>query len=102
MPLGYESLHSHNTYLEVLSGTGILGFTAYLTFLIACGVKLLKGWHARKGGVSDCFIIGALSALGAYMMFGMVDMLFLQNMHFILVTILTLGTMAISYEKEQA
>ncbi len=92
--LGYESLHCHNTYLEVLTGTGMLGFMSYLWFLAACFRHLLKAWRARTGAASDCFILAAIGALSAYMVFGMVDMLFLQNMHLILVSILCLGVMA--------
>ncbi len=100
VPLGYESLHCHNTYLEVLTGTGILGFTSYITFLILCFSRLLKGWNERKGLPSDSFILGALGAMGAYMTFGMVDMLFLQNMHFVLVTIIMLGMIAVEQGKK--
>ena len=48
----------------------------------------------RSGLPSDYFILAAIGALSAYMMFGMVDMLFLQNMHFTLISILTLGVLA--------
>ncbi len=98
--LGYESLHCHNTYLEVLTGTGLVGFLSYLTFLAACMTKLVSLWVNRKGLPSDGFILAAIAAQGAYMMFGMVDMLFLQNMHFMLLTILTLGFMAGQREPE--
>lgn len=94
VPLGYESLDCHNTYLEVLTGTGILGFTSYLTFLFLCMTRFVKSWNRRTNAKSDCFILAAIGALGAYMMFGMVDMLFLQNMHFVLITILSLGMIA--------
>lgn len=100
VPLGYESLHSHNTYLEVLSGTGILGFISYITFLVLCFRRLLNGWHNRIGKPSDCFILGALGAMGAYMMFCMVDMLFLQNMHFMLISIIMLGMLSIEEKQE--
>lgn len=99
--LGYESLHSHNTYLEVLTGTGIIGFLAYVIFLAACGWKLIFAWIHRSGGPYDCFILAAIGALAAYMVFGMVDMLFLQNMHLILVAILSLGFMAGQAGEEQ-
>lgn len=92
--LGYESLHSHNTYLEVLTGTGIIGFTAYITFLIVTWKKLLSAWKNRLGLGTDCFILAAIGGLAAYMMFGMVDMLFLQNMHMVLVSLLSLGFIA--------
>lgn len=101
VPLGYESLHCHNTYLEVLTGTGFLGIVSFIGFLGFSFRYLLKGWRERKGKIHDCFILGALGAQSAYMMFGMVDMLFVQNMHFVLITILTLGAFAIQRNREE-
>lgn len=97
--LGYESLHCHNTYLEVLTGTGLLGFAAYLSFLFLTWKYLLQVWWNRQGGMADCFTLGAIGGLAAYMMFGMVDMLFLQNMHMVLITLLSLGLLAANYQK---
>lgn len=94
VPLGYESLHCHNTYLEVLTGLGLAGFIAYLGMLIACLARLVRFWRARSGQFPDCFVLAGIGALGAYMVFGMVDMIFVQNMHLILVTILSLGLIA--------
>lgn len=98
--LGYASLHCHNTYLEVLTGTGLLGFAAYVTFLFLTWKNLLRRWFDRPDQPTDCFILGAVGAMGAYMMFGMVDMLFLQNMHMTLITTLSLGFIAAG-EKER-
>ncbi len=98
--LGYESLHCHNTYLEVLTGTGLLGFGAYIVFLVLTWKHLLKAWYNRKGLSTDCFILCAIGGMGAYMTFGMVDMLWLQNMHMVLFTLLSLGFMAAHLEKE--
>ncbi len=94
VPLGYESLHCHNTYLEVLTDTGLLGFIAYIGFLFACMGKLISLWINRKGFPSDGFIMAAIAAFAAYMVFCMVDMLFLQNIHFMLISILMLGFLA--------
>lgn len=96
VPLGYESLHCHNTYLEILTGTGLLGFIAYLSFLGTCWVGLIHAWRKRKGLPTDCFILAGMGALAAYMTFGMVDMLFLQNIHYVLISILTLAMIAAS------
>lgn len=99
--LGYESLHCHNTYLEVLTGTGLIGFGAYILFLVLTWKHLLKAWYNRKGLNTDCFILCAIGALGAYMTFGMVDMLWLQNMHMVLFTLLSLGFMAANLKTEE-
>lgn len=99
--LGYESLHTHNTYLEVLTGTGILGFSAYIVFLVLTWKHLLTAWYGRKGLKTDCFILCSIGAMGAYMTFGMVDMLWLQNMHMVLFTLLSLGFIASKIDKEE-
>lgn len=94
VPLGYESLHCHNTYLEVLTGLGLLGFTAYLTMLGACLSRLIRFWKTRSGDFPDAFVLAGIGAIGAYMTFGMVDMIFVQNMHFILTSIISLALLA--------
>ncbi|HRC26267.1 MAG TPA: O-antigen ligase family protein [Alphaproteobacteria bacterium] len=94
VPLGYESLHCHNTYLEVLTGLGIVGFGAYLGMLGACLTRLIRFWVRRPGQFPDCFVLAGIAAIAAYMVFGMVDMIFVQNMHFILASIISLGLLA--------
>ena len=88
--LGYSSVHAHNTFLEILAGTGLIGLAAYLFFLGMVGRHLVRLWKA-KDSASQVFTLAALGALGAYVVFAMVDMLLLQNMHMLLVTVLTLG-----------
>jgi O-antigen ligase len=40
------ALDPHNTYLEILSGAGLVGFAAFLWWLLAAGVPLFRGAHA--------------------------------------------------------
>lgn len=89
--LGYPSLHAHNTYLEILAGTGLFGLLAYLAFLLMMARHLLRRWRARQQDNSSVFTLAAIGTLAAYMVFAMVDMLLLQNMHFLLVLLLSLG-----------
>lgn len=88
--LGYASVHAHNTYLEILAGTGALGLGAYLAFLIVAGSRLVNLWRAGHGS-NPVFTYAAIGTLAAYAVFAMVDMLLLQNMHFLLVLLLSLG-----------
>lgn len=89
--LGYQSLHAHNTYVEILVDTGLIGLLSYLSFIVVVLRQLLRRW--RRGGQesADIFALAAVGTLTAYCMFAMVDMLLLQNMHFTLVLLLTLG-----------
>jgi len=89
--LGYPSLHAHNTFLEILAGTGALGLLSYLLFLFLMARTLLRRWAQSSGGAAEVFTLAAIGTLAAYMVFAMVDMLLLQNMHFLLVLLLTLG-----------
>jgi hypothetical protein len=91
--LGYASVHAHNTYLEVLAGTGLPGLICYLGFLAATATSLLRLWRSGRSG-DAVFTLAAIGTLAAYAVFAMVDMLLLQNMHFLLVLILALGLTA--------
>lgn len=88
--LGYASVHAHNTYLEILAGTGVLGLGSYVVFLTVVAARLARLW--REGNSSSpVFTYAAIGTLAAYVVFAMVDMLLLQNMHFLLVLLLSLG-----------
>lgn len=87
VPLAYASLHAHNTYLEILADTGILGLAAWLGFLVLVTRRLLALWAAEQ----PVLTLAALGTLASYAVFAMVDMLLLQNIHMLLVLLLTLG-----------
>ena len=90
--LGYSSLHAHNTYLEVLADTGWVGLLSYLAFIGMVARRLLVLWRACEAdGAQAVFTLAAIGSLAAYIVFAMVDMLLLQNMHMLLVLVLTLG-----------
>jgi putative inorganic carbon (HCO3(-)) transporter len=86
--LAYPSLHAHNTYLELLADTGLVGLSCYLGFLVLVAHRLVATWRADAGGV---LTLAAIGSLAAYTVFAMVDMLLLQNMHMLLVVTLCLG-----------
>lgn len=96
--LGYQSLHAHNTYLELLADTGAIGLLSYLAFLFLVARQLQRRWRVARAGqgdvAGDVFTLAAAGTLTAYCMFAMVDMLLLQNMHFTLVLLLSLGLTA--------
>lgn len=86
--LAYPSLHAHNTYLELLADTGWFGLIAYLAFLVMVARRLTSLWST---GERPVLTLGAIGSLAAYSVFAMVDMLLLQNMHFLLVLVLSIG-----------
>lgn len=91
--LGYPSLHAHNTYLELLADTGLCGLLSYLAFVLLVARALGRRWQQRSSDDGGLFSLAALGTLAAYLVFAMVDMLLLQNMHFLLVLILSFGLM---------
>ena len=86
--LAYPSLHAHNTYLELLADTGGVGLLAYVSFL---GLAARRLFHIWTAGSRPVLTLAALGSLAAYAVFAMVDMLLLQNMHFLLVLVLSIG-----------
>ena len=87
--LAYPSLHAHNTYLEILAGTGWVGLCSYLFFLFATGKRLVQRW--TDPATRSVLTLAAIGSLAAYVVFAMVDMLLLQNMHLLLATVLNIG-----------
>ena len=93
-PLGYESFHAHNTYIEILVDTGLVGLLSYLGFIVTMLVALLRRWRqVRDDRTSHAAIMtmAALGTLGAYVVFAAVDMLLLENTHMLVVLALTIG-----------
>ena len=87
--LAYPSLHAHNTYLELLADTGWLGLLAYVAFLLLVAWQLVRIWN--RPGPRPVLTLAAIGSLAAYVVFAMVDMLLLQNIHMLLVLVLSLG-----------
>ena len=96
VPLDPEAFHAHNTYLEILADTGIVELLCYIIFLVSQLRTLLRRWHnlhsARRSHINT-FVLAAIGALTAYLVFASVDMLFTQNIHFVLVLLLSFGLM---------
>lgn len=86
--LAYPSLHAHNTYLELLADTGLIGLGCYLYFLFMMARLLIRRYRENP---DSTMTLAAFGTLAAYAVFAMVDMLLLQNMHFLLVLTLSLG-----------
>jgi len=58
--ISHVTLSSHNSYLDLLSETGILGFACLMVFLyafFASGLRLLRRTNARKERIIICGIL---------------------------------------------
>jgi len=65
-------VYAHNLYLDVLSGSGILGL-AVLVWLIVSSVRYLIKRISLSEGSQKGLVIGALSALAAFLVHGLLD-----------------------------
>ncbi len=64
-------VYAHNIYLDVLSGSGILGLVAFLWLVVAITRAL---WGAiRTGGEAGVVAMGALAAWAAFLVHGLAD-----------------------------
>jgi len=66
--------HAHNTYLNFLSETGILGFSALLYLFFSILKYLYIGYEKIEDKFSRLFILGTMSSfIGAFMIQGMTE-----------------------------
>lgn len=97
VPLGYESFHAHNTYLEILADTGALGIVCYIFFMVVVVRALLRNWQpVRRDRQSHAstFVMAAVGAFAAYTVFASVDMLLLENTHMLVLLVLSFGLLS--------
>lgn len=64
-------VYAHSIYLDLLSGSGILGLAAFLWLTAAIFRKLLA--EVRKGGEGRVVALGALAAWVAFLVHGLAD-----------------------------
>jgi tetratricopeptide (TPR) repeat protein/O-antigen ligase len=74
-PPGGIYLHSHNQYIDVLYGSGLLGAAAFLGLMITLGRRLLETWQGTSPG-ERAILIGTLTGLAAYLTHGIFDGLY--------------------------
>jgi tetratricopeptide (TPR) repeat protein/O-antigen ligase len=74
-PPGGIYLHSHNQYIDVLYGSGLLGAAVFLGLMIALGHSLFGIWRATSPGQRS-LLIGTLAGLAAYLTHGVFDGLY--------------------------
>lgn len=65
-------LFSHNIYLDMLSGAGVVGLLAFLGAIICLCVGLVKQFRSTTG-LDRGMVMGAMAALSAFMVHGVVD-----------------------------
>ena len=65
-------LFSHNIYLDLLSGSGVIGLAAFLVMIVCLVFGLFKRLR-QTDGLERAAAMGALAALAAFLVHGMVD-----------------------------
>jgi O-antigen ligase len=60
-----EAMATHNTYLDILSQTGVVGFVLFISFFISLGVILWRLWQKTRGrgGFIEAF---SVAVFGGY------------------------------------
>ncbi|MDX9864966.1 MAG: O-antigen ligase family protein [Anaerolineaceae bacterium] len=65
-------LYSHSIYLDLLSGSGVIGLTVFVVMIVCLALGLFRRVRETKG-VERAAAMGALSALTAFLVHGVVD-----------------------------
>jgi len=69
----YESVHIHNTYLEVLISTGIVGFILYFTTFSLMLKRIWNKFRESKHVNEKIFLMGILLFNGMQMIYGLTE-----------------------------
>jgi len=59
----FDSAHAHNSYLQFLTETGVLGLGLILIFWILCIVKILKAYNSADEGFTGKVLLSSLSSI---------------------------------------
>jgi O-antigen ligase len=59
----FDTAHAHNSYLQFLAETGIIGFSLLLIFWILCIVKILKAYNSSKDNFTSKVLLSSLASI---------------------------------------
>lgn len=66
--------HSHNLYVDVLTGTGVVGMAAALALLLAIASVALRGVRAASAGEQRSEALGYAASIGVFFLLALADM----------------------------
>jgi len=70
-------VEAHNMYLDLLSGTGAIGLSAFIFFILSVLVLLSRAYKQKDGNLSErSWLLGGLAGFVAFMVGGLFDKLF--------------------------
>jgi O-antigen ligase len=87
------STYAHNDYLQLLSETGILGFSFLTIFFILYFKSVVKKWLSRHNSFVVCLSLGGLASVFATLIYSLLDF----NLHIPANTLLFFIIMALVY-----
>lgn len=73
---------AHNTYLQLLAETGLLGFAAFFYLVAGCWRQARVQWHSSSDALDRALAFGVLGALLSVLVHGSVDFLFQASPQF--------------------
>jgi len=59
----FDSAHAHNSYLQFLTETGIIGLGLILIFWILCIIKILKAYNSTKKNFTSKVLLSSLAGI---------------------------------------
>ncbi|MBA7573008.1 hypothetical protein ES708_14797 [subsurface metagenome] len=59
----FDSAHAHNSYLQFLTETGVIGLCLILIFWTLCIVKILKAYNSTKENFTSKVLLSALASI---------------------------------------
>ena len=65
-------LYSHSIYLDLLSGSGVVGLTAFVVMIVCLVIGLFRRFR-RSIGLERAAVMGAMGALVAFLVHGVAD-----------------------------
>jgi len=81
---GLFLFHSHNTYIDLLAGTGLIGTPIGLWLLFALARRAVQGTRTALSAAERLRAIGHVVAVGLLLLLGMTDTIF-YNSHLMIV-----------------
>jgi len=59
----FDSAHAHNSYLQFLAETGIIGLSLILIFWTLCILKILKAYNSTKENFNNKVLLSSLASI---------------------------------------
>lgn len=96
-------VEAHNMYLDLLSGTGLIGVSAFIYFIISVFILLGRALKKTEGSWTEkSWILGGMAGFGAFLVGGIFDKLFYMTQTIVPVLFfLAIATSVVMLQKQK-